>query len=207
MALTTYGKNRALKAATEKMLFLGLFTGKPFAVTAETVVGKKVFKMTGSKAKAFETGHLVMPKKVTAGVTGDLVAGRPLYVVNAGTEEFELALEEGGPGIEVLGVNVKTETEFVPLTEATYQGGHERVATSWAGSAKEAEIADTAKEEIFLAASQTVTYAGWWELKTGGLNSTCFAVAELEHEETFTGEGIYKVTSDTLNALTLLSNT
>jgi hypothetical protein len=199
MPLTAYGKNNALKGATEKMKYVGLFSSAAYAPTSETAVNGTVINLTGAKAKGFVNGASVVFRELTGSVTG-LVATRPYYVVGEATNGFEVALEEGGTAVKVTGHALEaTGTKVALLTELS-GGSYARVAATW-GSASAGEISDTAVEAIKVPAGSTVTDAGWWEKSSGGTGSAGLqATAKLEHEETFTGEGEYKVTSDKLEA-------
>jgi hypothetical protein len=200
MPLTAYGKNEALKGATSKMAYVGLFKNPtPYAVTSSTALNGTVFNMTGAKAKGFVNGAVVVCTALTASVTGALVITRPYYVVGEATNSFELSEQESGTAIKVAGHEVTTATEFGVLVELS-GGSYARVKATW-GTAEYGEIEDTAAEAIKVPAGEEVGYAGWWEKASAGSGATgVYAVAKLEHAEKFTGEGEYKVTSDKLEA-------
>jgi hypothetical protein len=203
MALTAYGKNEALKGATSLIKYVGLFgftTGSEpkYALTSNTAIGGTLFNLTGAKAKGFTNNAIVFVRAVTASVTNPVVA-RPYWVVGETTNGFELAVEEGGTAIKVVGAEVTTATEVFLATELT-GGSYARVATAW-GTAKAGEIADTAAEVVKVPAGKTVTDAGWWEKSSGGSGAAGLqAAAKLEVPEAYGAEGEYKVTSDKLEA-------
>lgn len=199
MALTAYGRNAALKGVTEKMKQIGLFgftTGSEpkYAVTSGTAIGASLLNMTGSKAKGFTNGKIVMIRKLTASVTG-LVAERPYYVVGEVTNGFELAEEEGGAAIKVAGAELTATTEIFLCEEISVA----RKATTF-GTPKEGEVSDTAAEEIKVPAGKTVTDAFWHEKESAGTNKEILDVQKLAEAEPYGSEGVYKVTSDKLEA-------
>ena len=197
MALTAYGKNEALKGATAKMGYVGLFSSAEYA--PEATISSKKIKLSGSEGKGFTNGKIVVFRSLTGSVTG-LIAGRPYYVVGAATNEFEVALEEGGTGVEVTGHALESASCKIALLTEISGGSYVRVKTSW-GSASLGEILDTPASAINVPASTTITDAGWWEKSSGGSGATgLYATAKLENPETYVGAGEYKVTSDKLEA-------
>jgi hypothetical protein len=202
MALTAYGRNAALKGVTEKMKQLGLFgfttasgeSSVKQAATSGTAVGASLINMTGAKAKGFTNGKIVMIRKLTASVTG-LVAERPYYIVGEVTNGFELALEEGGTGIKVAGVELKTDSEFF-LCEEVSVG---RIATTF-GTPAAGTVSDTAAEKVKVPAGKTVTDAFWHEKASAGTNKEILDVQKLAEPEAYSAEGTYEVTADSLEA-------
>ena len=199
MAATAYGKNNAVAGYTAKALYLGAVTALTEKPTSNTAEGASLINLTGAKGKGFTNGKLVVPRTLTANVTG-LVAGRPYYVVGETTNGFELANEEAGTAVKVTGHALETGSEFDLLTEVT-GGEYARVATSW-GAAKGGEAEDTAKQQIKMPAASRIDYGAHFEKSAGGTGAAGFqGVMKLVAPESFGSAGIFEALSDKFEAL------
>lgn len=209
MALTELGKNGAVEGATAKMKYVGLLkTLHEEALTSETISGTKL-KLTGSEGKGFTNGKVVFLTEINGSTPNSTepeknkVAGlwmsRPYFVLEAATNEFALATERGVSGSIVTPSTAVKVTTKVALVQEVSGGAYKREATSF-GAAAKGESADTVKK-ITVPASTEVTFAAWWEKAKAAGEETAeseflMAGGKLEHSESFSGEGIYEITSD-----------
>jgi len=212
-SLTGYGEELAVEGPVAKMLWLGLFKTlfEATELTVEAKTGQKKFEITGSEGKGFKNGKLVylreINKKATKGekVLGNFILARAYYVVGATANTFELALQEGGTGIEIETEGAKVgaaEHKIVLLEEVTEGANYKRseskfVKTALGAKQPSLEWAATEGRKVKVPAGTTVTYSLWGD-KEKTSEGKIWAVEILTASETFNENGEYEFTKDQL---------